>query len=85
MILKIKGLKNMSKKNKWIYIILALLFGGFGIHKLYEGMPFKFVLYIFFLLSRLIIKKTIRMESNILGSILVIPLAFLSTITIWDF
>ena len=36
------------KKNKWIYIILALLFGGFGIHKLYEGMPFGFILYIVF-------------------------------------
>lgn len=38
----------MKNKNKWIYIVLALLFGGFGIHKLYEGMPFKFVFYLIF-------------------------------------
>ena len=37
-----------NKKNKWIYIILALFLGGFGIHKLYEGMLFKFILYIVF-------------------------------------
>lgn len=32
-------------KNKWIYIILALFLGGFGIHKIYEGMWFKFIVY----------------------------------------
>lgn len=36
------------KKDKWLYIILALLLGGFGIHKLYEGMPFKFIIYLVF-------------------------------------
>lgn len=37
-----------ASKNKWIYIILALFLGGFGIHKIYEGMFFKFILYIVF-------------------------------------
>lgn len=44
-----KGLKIMSKKpNRWIYIVLALLLGGFGVHKIYERMPFKFVIYLVF-------------------------------------
>lgn len=36
------------KKSKFVYIVLALFLGGFGIHKLYEGKPFKFLLYICF-------------------------------------
>ena len=44
-----KRLKNMSKKpNRWIYIVLALCLGGFGIHKIYERMPFKFIVYLVF-------------------------------------
>ena len=44
-----KGLKIMSKKpNRWIYIVLALPFGGLGIHKIYERMPLKFIIYLFF-------------------------------------
>ena len=34
-----------KKPNRWIYIILALLLGGIGIHKIYERMPFKAFLY----------------------------------------
>lgn len=37
-----------KKPNRWIYIILALLLGGLGIHKLYESMPFKFIFYLVF-------------------------------------
>jgi len=34
--------------NKWVYVILAFLFGGIGIHKIYEGMFFKFLIYLCF-------------------------------------
>ena len=34
--------------NKWVFIVLALLFGGLGIHKLYEGKVFMFLLYLMF-------------------------------------
>ena len=37
-----------NKPNRWIYIILALLLGGIGMHKIYERMPFKFVIYLVF-------------------------------------
>ena len=39
----------MSKKpNRWIYIVLALCLGGLGVHKIYEKMPFKFIVYLVF-------------------------------------
>lgn len=37
-----------NKPNRWIYIILALLLGGIGIHKIYERMPLKFLFYLVF-------------------------------------
>lgn len=37
-----------NKPNRWIYIILALLLGGLGIHKIYERMPFKALFYALF-------------------------------------
>lgn len=34
--------------NKWIYIFLALFLGGLGIHKLYQGKVFLFLIYLCF-------------------------------------
>ena len=37
-----------KKPNRWIYIILALLLGGLGVHKIYERMPLKALFYLMF-------------------------------------
>jgi TM2 domain-containing membrane protein YozV len=34
--------------NKWVYILLALFLGGFGVHKLYQGQVFMFLVYLCF-------------------------------------
>lgn len=35
-------------RNKWIAIVLALLVGGFGVHKFYLGRPITGTLYLLF-------------------------------------
>lgn len=39
--------QNKRKKNKWISLILCVLFGVYGFHKFYEGKIFMGLLYLF--------------------------------------